>query len=75
MIVTRKRELHFNLGNYESITLTASVQQDIEGNASVEDWDKLDRELNTALEADINRARLITSLDTTQSSIHEEIWK
>jgi hypothetical protein len=70
MIVTRKRELHFNLGNYESITLSAEIRD--ETGASPE---LLDAALHQYLAADIDRARLITSLDTTQSSIHEEIWK
>jgi hypothetical protein len=70
MIVRRKRELHFNLGNYESITLTAEVEDE-----TGLPPEQLDTIISSYLEADINRARLMTALDNTQSSIHEEIWK
>lgn len=70
MIVRRSRKLTFNLGNYENVTLEATVEA--EADATPEELDDM---LNTYLQPDINRARQITALDNTQSAIHEEIWK
>lgn len=72
--ITRTRELHFNLGNYESITLSAKIEYECPVDTD-EIYKVIDESLTRALEGDIKRARLITSLDKTQSSIHEEIWK
>ena len=71
MKIIRGRSVRINLGNYEHVETSASVELELEENEDPVHYAKeLDTQLNKLLEDDLHDAESSTSLDENSSFVY-----
>lgn len=71
MKVTRSREVRINLGNYEHVATTASVETEFDDEVKLDSIaHSMDKILDGLLESDIKDAKDSSSLDESESFVY-----
>lgn len=71
MKITRGREVRVNLGNFEHVVTSASVEAELgENEDPIQYVEELDHQLDTLLEKDLRDAESSTSLDESSSFVY-----
>jgi hypothetical protein len=68
--ITRGREVRVNLGNFEHVITSASVETELGENERWPVAEELDLQLDKLLSKDLRDARASTSLDENESFIY-----